>query len=107
MILLLVVVAQARVSLIVLEPLTFIVRYSENVPLCLSFSCFCFVFLNKMFSLTSVMKCFTESLLRVSFLASSAKHLSRQVMWTLRNYLPERTHSLKYTNKRLIKAPEQ
>lgn len=105
MILLLVVVAQARVSLIVLEPLTFIVRYSENVPLCLRISCFCF--LNKIFSLTSVMKCFTESLLRVSFLASSAKHLSRQVMWTLHNYLPERKHSLKYTDKRLIKAPEQ
>lgn len=42
MILLLVVVAQAGVSLIVLEPLTFIVRYSENVPLCLRISWFFF-----------------------------------------------------------------
>lgn len=51
------------------------------------------------------MECFTQSLLRVLFLghsfASSAKHLSRQVMWTLHNFLPENRHSLKYTNRPL------
>lgn len=49
------------------------------------------------------MECFTQSLLRVLFLqhsrARSAKHLSRQVMWTLLDYLPENRHSLEYTNR--------
>lgn len=57
------------------------------------------------------MECFTQSLLRVLFLehspTSSAKHLSRQVMWTLHDYLPDNRHSLKYTNRLLKDGGEK
>lgn len=54
-----------------------------------------------MFSLINVIKHFAESLLRaflVHFLDRSAKHLSRQVMWTSHIHLLEKRHSLKYTD---------